>query len=230
MADMIIFSSFMERRDSVHERQFSKSTVDYHPVFDELAEQHPPRVWPVEHAPLRVGFLGRFHPKKNLELLIEAVAKIPGVRLEIAGDGPDDYRARLSDLVDRSGLSERVSWLGFISSEDLKAFFNSIDVLAMPSSYECFGLSAAEAMIHGVPVIVSDATGVSELVARYKCGFIVTAETESLCGAIEKLRASPTLLEDFSRQSIHASQQELSFDTYGDAMVRIYTNVIEKTA
>ena len=52
-----------------------------------------------------------------------------------------------------------------------------LDVLAMPSEYESFGLSAAEAMLHGVPVLVSERTGIAEVIARHGGGRITRPDT-----------------------------------------------------
>src|SRR6185437_16572911 len=140
----------------------------------------------------------RFHPKKNLEILLEAVSLTSNVFLRIAGDGSPDYRAKLHDLANRFGVNDRIEWLGFIAAEQSAAFFESIDVLAMPSAYECFGRVAAEAMVHGVPTIVSESTGISEVVDRYRCGIVTRPDAPSIRMAIEKLQRDPAQLDVFS--------------------------------
>jgi glycosyltransferase involved in cell wall biosynthesis len=221
-ADAIVFSSALEQRDSIRQRHAAKSTIIFHPVLDEARQRYAGRSWPGGLRTLRIGFLGRLHRKKNLDVLLEAVAQTPGVSLRVAGDGPAAYRAGLDELVDRLGLMDRVEWLGFISIAEAGAFFDSIDVLAMPSAYECFGRVAAEAMVHGVPTIVSESTGISEVVDRYRCGIVTRPDAPSIRMAIEKLQRDPAELDVFSARAIEASERELSLGSYGKAITRLY--------
>ena len=221
-ADAIVFSSALEQRDSIEPRHFAKSTVIYHPVLDEEAPRQQRRSLPKDAGRLLIGFLGRFHPKKNLELLLEAVSQTANVSLRIAGDGSPGYRAQLRGLANRLGIDDRVEWLGFIAAEQSRFFFESIDVLAMPSAYECFGRVAAEAMVHGVPTIVTKTTGVAEIVERSRCGIVILPDVVELRSAIEKLRSDPTLLGELSRQSLEASERELSLRSYGASIARVY--------
>src|SRR6185437_17182583 len=142
----------------------------------------------------------RFHPKKNLEILLEAVSQTSNVSLRIAGDGWRDYRAKLRDLANRLGINDRIEWLGFIAKEQSAAFFESIDVLAMPSAYECFGRVAAEAMVHGIPTIVTTTTGVAEIVERGRCGIVIVANDIVLRLAIERLQSDPALIDELSQR------------------------------
>jgi glycosyltransferase involved in cell wall biosynthesis len=221
-AGMFVFSTFMERRDSLSEADFGKTTVIYHPAYDDEAQHPGPRVWSSGGPALRAGFLGRFHSKKNLEMLLDAAAAAPGIDLAIAGDGPEDYRRRLRERVSRLGLDARVRWLGFVANEDLPAFFRSIDVLVMPSAYECFGRSAAEAMVNGVPTIVSDTVGMAEIIARHRCGIVVPLEVGGVRLALERLRDDPSLRTELSARAIKASEEELSLRSYGEAIAKVY--------
>jgi glycosyltransferase involved in cell wall biosynthesis len=221
-ADAIVFSSALERRDSIESRYLAKSTVIYHPVLDEEWPPRRQRSWPRDTDGLRVGFLGRFHPKKNLEILLEAVSLTSNVFLRIAGDGSPDYRAKLHDLANRSGVNDRIEWLGFIAAEQSAAFFESIDVLAMPSAYECFGRVAAEAMVYGIPTIVTTTTGVAEIVERGRCGIVIVPDVAALRSAIERLQSDPALIGELSQRALETSERELSLKAYGGSIARVY--------
>lgn len=155
LIDVVLFSSAIERRDSPIARA-TDSRVVAHPVVDERAQVSMKRS---AGERLRVGFLGRLHPKKNVPALLDAVAQCADVELTVAGSGAEEarYRERAKSL----GLDSRVEWLGFLAGSAKSDFLDAIDVLAMPSLYECFGISAVEAMEAGVPVIVSDTVGVA---------------------------------------------------------------------
>jgi glycosyltransferase involved in cell wall biosynthesis len=110
-----------------------------------------------------IGSVGRLDPCKGLDMLFDAVALagVDRVRLLIVGDGPD--RQRLEQRAKSSGVADRITWTGRLN--DPSAAYAKMDVLALPSVYEAFGLVALEAMAHGVPVLARRGDGRSVLTA-----------------------------------------------------------------
>lgn len=225
-ASLIVLSSQMEMEDSVPTRYRARSTVIPHP----LAEIQPRMNRPAkaEDRPLVVGFLGRLHEKKNVDVLIRAVAQMAGdTRLRIAGDGPVERRRALTKVVAEVGLTDRVEWLGFVSRYQRDAFLDSLDVLAMPSRYECFGMAAAEAMARGVATIVSPTTGIAGLVAEYGCGQVAPATSHGFARALQELDRDPQLIHDLGCRGIEAARAELSMESYGSRMRLEYERLLE---
>jgi len=118
--------------------------------------------------PLTVGFLGRLSEDKGILTFLEAAALLdrrrPGAYLfRVAGEArfvADDEAQRITEALEAAG--ERVEVLGW---QDTAAFLASVDVLVVPSQWaEVFGLVTAEAMAAGVPVVVSDAGALPEVV------------------------------------------------------------------
>ena len=169
-----------------------------------------------EHG-FRIGFLGRFDSKKNLELLIRALPD--GVELLVAGDGP--ARSRLVELAADCGVSGRVRWLGFLGATDRTRFFASIDALAMPSAYESFGMAAAEALAAGVPVLVSPSTGVARMVRQYDCGVVVEPTVAALHAALSR----PDVIRNKSNTTSLAAEQEFGLHAHGVGLRRLYETV-----
>ncbi|TDD93867.1 glycosyltransferase [Actinomadura rubrisoli] len=95
-----------------------------------------------------VGAVGRLVPTKRFDLLIEAVARLDGPRLLLAGAGPE--RGPLERLAARLGASGRVIFAG--GTEDVAGALAAMDVLAAPSTQETFGLGVLEALAAGLPV------------------------------------------------------------------------------
>lgn len=115
----------------------------------------------------RIGFLGRiqnFH--KGLDVLLRAVALMKEdvrgpLHLLAAGDGPD--REISEALASSLGIAREVSFLGW--TDDKRAFFQQIDVLAVPSRYEPFGLVLLEALAAGRQAVASAVGGLAEIAA-----------------------------------------------------------------
>lgn len=113
-----------------------------------------------------VTFLGRLTFQKGPERFIEAASKVlrknRNVRFILAGSG--DMKDKLVWQAENLGISSRVSFPGFLKSEERKNLFSITDVFVMPSVSEPFGISPLEALRSGVPVIISKQSGVSEVI------------------------------------------------------------------
>jgi glycosyltransferase involved in cell wall biosynthesis len=111
-----------------------------------------------------------------------ALANVSGAYLVFAGDGPS--RAQLEDEARSLGVADRVRFLGFVNQSGLPSVYRACDVLVLPSEYEPFGVVVNEAMLCGLPAIVSDRVGARyDLVEEGKTGFVFA------CGDIDALAA-----------------------------------------
>lgn len=138
--------------------------------------------YPRERA-LKLGAAARLYPVKGLALVLHAVAKLRrtlDVELEVAGAGPE--LKRLTQLAERLGLRDKVTWHGAVN--DMPAFFRSIDLLLHTPITEAFGLVALEAPAHGCPVVAAGVDGLAEAVADGVSGKLI-APTLSLARYVE---------------------------------------------
>lgn len=136
----------------------------------------------------RIGFLGRLHPSKQLELLLDGFALIPGAPLlELAGAGEPAYAAGLRARAERLGVAERVRWLGHVDGAAKAAFLARCDLVALPSLHESFGVAAAEAMAAGRAVVVTPGVALAEVVRAHGAGLVAEAAPEPLARALSAL-------------------------------------------
>ncbi len=126
-----------------------------------VPEQSPP----LSQGPPVVGSLGRVHPIKRLEVLIDALPRLPGVSLELAGDGEPLYLAALRARASACGVADRFHLLGHLRDADKRAFLARCHVLAFPSLHESFGIAVAESVAAGRPVVVSPEVGIAQAIA-----------------------------------------------------------------
>lgn len=122
----------------------------------------------VSAAPTVVG-VGRFTRQKGFDLLIDAVAGLPGVHLVLVGDGPE--REALTRRAAATGMADRLHLPGW--REDARAWLAGADIVAAPSRWEAAPLVLVEAMAEGRPVVSADVGGAREALDGGRCGTLV---------------------------------------------------------
>lgn len=135
-----------------------------------------------------VLFLGRLHPKKGLELLLDAFLEVTeqsGSGLEdwellIAGDGKPGYRRALERQVVGQNGAGQVRFLGWVEGAKKVALLRGAKLLVLPSYQENFGLSAVEAMACGVPVLVSEHVNLAPEIREVGAGWVTPLERKAL--------------------------------------------------
>ncbi len=134
--------------------------------------------------------LGRLHENKALDVAIEALARLPGAYLWIAGDGP--LRRELEALAARSGMAPRVRFLGW--RENTAGLFAAADVCVYPSRSEPHGTVTLEAWAYRVPLVAAASVGPSELIDDGVNGILVPIDDSgALAAAVARLIADRAL-------------------------------------
>jgi glycosyltransferase involved in cell wall biosynthesis len=140
----------------------------------------------------------------------------------VAGSGPREYEEAVRAL---SGSDGRVKWLGFVQKSQREEFFRSIDVLVLASEYECFGMAAAEALIRGIPVIVSERVGIADDVREMRAGLVVEGEVESLAGTFARCSRLTAAEYQELQENALAAAQRYSFSTHAHKQLGIYAEL-----
>lgn len=136
-----------------------------------------------------VASVGALIPRKGHEIVIDAVAALPWVRLMIAGEGPE--RPKLVAQIARLGVGNRVTLLGSVAHGELPGLLAAADVMALASSSEGLANAWVEALASGTPVVIPDAGGARELVTAPEHGRIVARTAAAFAGAIGALLTTP---------------------------------------
>lgn len=140
-------------------------------------------------------FLSRLIARKGADLLIEAFAQALPDRgvLVIAGpEGEPGILGRLRQLALRCGVQQRVRFTGPLYAEQRRQALADADLFALPSRYENYGNAAAEALLAGVPALITENCGVSEY-ARNRGALIVRRQHDELVGALRQFFEDPEL-------------------------------------
>ena len=143
-------------------------------------------------------------------------------RLSSPGGGSDEAERGVCRLIESSGVNERVELRGFLDAEQKNLFFREIDLLVMPSEYECFGMVAAEALAAGVPVVATPRIGLAPLVDLTGAGAVVRASSLDLVGALRLFVDDEQVRLDWTHSALRGAAHELTFGKYGHAILEAY--------
>lgn len=139
-------------------------------------------------------YLGRLHPIKGIELLLEAWRELQGEHatweLVVAGGGEQGYERRLRELASSLGL-ERVDFPGPAFGEHKDRLYRSSDLFVLPTKSENFGMAVAEALAQGLPVITTRRAPWSGLL-DHRCGWWVERSRRDLVDALDQAMRLPS--------------------------------------
>jgi glycosyltransferase involved in cell wall biosynthesis len=156
----------------------------------------------------RVLFVGRLSPEKNLATLVDAVAAVPGLRLDLIGAGPE--RETLARRAAAAGA--RVQFRGTVPNDVLPRELNRAAMFALPSRYEGQPKALLEAMACGLPVLGADVPGIRELVRHGETGWLCAPDAAALAAGLRDLRADPALRHRLGKNARAMVEREFSLD------------------
>lgn len=133
--------------------------------------------------------LGALIPRKGHGVVIDAVARLPGVTLVIIGEGAE--RAALIARAERAGVAERVRLIGGVPHADLPEWLGAADVMALASVSEGLANAWVESLACGTPVVITPAGGAADVVTSRAAGRIAQADPDSFATAIRELLDQP---------------------------------------
>lgn len=172
-----------------------------------------------------LGIVGRLAEQKGHVVLLRAMAEVlrvfPGALLLVIGDGPE--RDSLQEKAVCLGLADRVVWLGSRTQKEVFEFYGAIDIFVMPSLYEGFGLTAAEAMAAGLPVVASDVEGLREVIEHEKTGYLFLAgDSRQLASRLLELLQSSGRARQMGQLGRERAAALFSLEKFGESMRLAY--------
>ncbi len=172
---------------------------------------------------LHLGCISRLSPEKGVDILIQSLETLPEISLTIVGKGRDEAYLRQLIVADTQRMGgERITLESFV--DDLDAFYASLDALVLPSSdHDPFGLVAAEAMMRGLPVIVTDACGIAGYLWNDEDALIVPAGSPRALTEAMKHISDPNVRSRLIRQGQKKAEEIFSLPRMVDRYTEIFS-------
>lgn len=169
-------------------------------------------------------YVGRMAPEKDLDILLDAMKKLPGnlnklIHWVFVGEGP-----LLEEI--RSKKTGNMTFTGYLSGEPLAEVFASADLFIFPSSTETFGNVVLEAAASGLPTIGARAGGVQEITRHGETGLLCNPrDSDDLAKAIGQLIADPEQLSMMGKEARRYALNQ-SWETIFDRLLMEYEQIV----
>ena len=178
--------------------------------------------------------LSRLHPKKGLDVLIDAflslvqMPKFANWSLVVAGDGSSDYVSKLKAKIAASLHRDRIMFTGWLEGEKKNAVLGGASLLVLPSHHENFGFCVMEALSHSVPVLVSPNVNLAAEIASANAGWIAAIDKNALT---EKLAEALSDKDELAKRGCAGKQlsQKYSWENAATNLVDLYRTVLAQT-
>ena len=175
--------------------------------------------------------MSRIHPKKGLEVLIDAFVEVSKSsefskwQLILAGDGASEYVSSLKHKAQATDASHLIHFPGWLDGEDKKAYLRHASLLVLPSFQENFGLCVLEALSNGTPVLVSPHVNLAETVAAAGAGWIADVNKDALAKTLKEALSSEAELTKRGQAGEELSKR-FGWPQIADELVSLYKGVV----
>jgi glycosyltransferase involved in cell wall biosynthesis len=179
-----------------------------------------------------VLFLSRLDPKKGLDLLIPALAQVAQAaipfHLVLAGDNPQDptYKQAIEQRIQTLGLAERTTMTGFVRGVQKQALLQAADLFVLPSYYENFGIAVAEAMLAGLPVVISKGVYIWPDIVAGGAGWVCDLSVDDLAAVLKESLENPDERNLRGQQAQRYAQTHYRWDAIAKQTLAAYGQVL----
>jgi glycosyltransferase involved in cell wall biosynthesis len=170
-----------------------------------------------------VGSLGRLDSQKGFDVLLRALAELPGVAAVLVGDGPE--RAALETQATDARLDSRVLFAGW--QDEPRRHLTTFDAFVLPSRFEGFPLSVVEAMLAGLPVVASRVGSMPEAVRDGETGLLVLPDDpHALASALRRVLDDADLRTRLGRQGRELARERFTSSAMTRSFEALYKEIL----
>ncbi|QUY40598.1 glycosyltransferase [Acaryochloris marina] len=174
-------------------------------------------------------FLSRLHPKKRVEFLLDVVQHLNKqalkINLLVAGSGEPSYEQHLQEYTNVLGISDRVTFTGFIDGAEKNTILQGSDLFLLPSYSENFGIAVAEALAAATPVVITPNVQIAPWIAEYNAGWIIPTDITQWIKTISETLQHPEILLQRGQSSRKLASTVFSWPVIAKELLDVYTNI-----
>ena len=182
-------------------------------------------------APLLL-FLGRIDPKKRLDILLASMGRLRHVLTDVAllvvGDGGTRYTRQMHALAASLNIAHKVTWTGNLRGTDKADALDAANLFVLPSENENFGITVVEALLAGLPTLVSDQVHLQTTIAGYGLGGVCRPDVDSCSRSLLDLLSDPARLALCSQRARAVAEALYSPATVGERLRDLYLTVLTR--
>ena len=232
-AATIHYTSIQERDEAAHLR--IKAPAQVIPLGIDLTsfQQLPPpeifyQRFPETRGKQIILFLSRLDPKKGLDLLLPAFAKLidakDGPHLVIAGAGSETYVGELKNMAQQLAIAHRITWAGQVGGTLKQSALAAANLFVLPSYSENFGIALLEAMASGLPCVST--SGVALAHEAGDALLMVDCDSQALCNAMRRLLDDTALAACLRTRAATLAEKRYSLAALGFNLAEMYRGII----
>lgn len=177
-------------------------------------------------------FMSRLDPKKGIDLLLPVLETLQQEGLDfhlmMCGANPQDrqYERSVHQRIENSALRSQTTLTGFVSGDLKAALLQAADLFVLPSYYENFGIAVAEAMLAGLPVVISNQVHIWETIQQTESGWICDCDTASLTAPLRDALQSPAERQRRGQNAQRCAQENYSWGAIAERAIALYRTIL----
>lgn len=175
-----------------------------------------------------ISFIGRFHEKKALDLLLKSLVNLENLNLIVAGGGEKDYEEYIYNLVKELKLENRVIFKGFANDEIKRKIFEESLFLVLPSYTEGLSMVGLEAIMNSTPVLTTEKCNFNE-VQECNAGIVIKDNKPATIEKYLKIMMESDL-EVMSKNAYNLALEKFSIDSVSQNIYKEFEKIINETS
>lgn len=189
----------------------------------------------IKESALVLLHLGRIHPKKNIDLVLDTMYKlrkkgVPDFGFIICGSIENkDYYQKLLKIISQYRLGDVVKWHDPVENKEVVRLFSAADLLVLPSKNEGISMVTIEAMAASLPVLVSNRVANYYEIQEDGAGVVVEPSVNSVVDALEAISGNRTTLKRLSENARQCAIKRYDITEVANLMSKAYKDVLDNT-
>ncbi|MEM9544255.1 MAG: hormogonium polysaccharide biosynthesis glycosyltransferase HpsP [Cyanobacteria bacterium P01_E01_bin.42] len=190
--------------------------------------------WNIKPEVPLILFMSRIDPKKGFDLLFPALATLQSEGVDfhfvLAGSNSQDpdYERSVFQMLEQEGLRSRATITGFVKGEEKLALLRDADLFVLPSYYENFGIAVAEAMLAGLPVLISNKVYIWDAIEEADAGWITQCDRADLTEQLRSALQHPEAQKQKGENARKLAIEKYSWQAIAKQMKAEYSKILGK--